>query len=347
MAERVENTTQSNDNESLTKEAGGVPEVTKGNVSEKVANAYTNRLIDGDFRINEMGGAGTALAEYIIDMWRQAAGAVSTVTPQFDSDLNKNQIDFALTSDIVQLIQRLDDVSIDEGVKLSYCVQVTSITGLVNMFFRYGQNFGSGGSSIVNTDSGAKDIPASTTDGWFRFDITVPSTGGKTIGANSYRLFTIRSTAALTGDITFTKARCIPTPEGIPDDVVPEWVKKDEDPNISFRDVRKYYPLVIGQASTLAGLGGGISADAVEFTIDVGAEVVQIPSVTFSNVNTIANITLGTQIVLSGSETITNEGFNGNSITFRLTDTGLFVTNNVYSVKLNNSTFIITPDSRF
>jgi hypothetical protein len=85
----------------------------------------------------------------------------------------------------IELFQRIEDVTYFSNITVTLSFWIKSNRSFTNNnYFKFKQNFGSGGSSAVDTDSSNFDISTS----WEKktLTVTLPSVSGKTIGANNY-----------------------------------------------------------------------------------------------------------------------------------------------------------------
>jgi len=172
---------------------------TDGTCTAKITNNLSNRnlIINGGFDIWQRAtdsGSNTTDGYLAADRWRlNSSGATKQVTRQaFDlaqTDVPgypKYYLRFAVTTgnNNVGLTQRIEDVRRVQGeVTLSFWAKGTNPNGgtfgITNR-----QDFGSGGSSVVDTGYGTFTV--SNTWAKKTFTFTPPSISGKTIGSSSY-----------------------------------------------------------------------------------------------------------------------------------------------------------------
>jgi hypothetical protein len=170
-------------------------------------SAGKNKIINGDFGIWQRGTSFTpSFDSYTADRWQEDATTVyptsqtisrQTFTPgtaPVAGYEGQYFLRFAYTlaagnggSFITQKIENVQTFA-GQTVTVSFWAKAGSAISMDNATLR--QNFGSGGSTTVQTTVGA----ASLTTSWQRFSFTVavPSISGKTIGTNSFlelRLF--------------------------------------------------------------------------------------------------------------------------------------------------------------
>jgi hypothetical protein len=172
--------------------------------------AGKNKIINGDFRINQRGFTSTtATSTYIFDRWRTtAADGTSTFTAQTFTPgaapvagyESTNFLDVAstgqtLTSARTSVEQRIEDVRTFAGQTVTVSFWAKAASGTPSICPELAQIFGSGGSASV-TAIGATKIPITTS--WARYTVSgiaVPSVSGKTIGTGSELRFTFWTSA--------------------------------------------------------------------------------------------------------------------------------------------------------
>jgi len=177
---------------------------------------FRNRIINGDMRIAQRGTSITSASApyvYSLDRWRfygQATTGSATVSqqaftvgqtdvpgePEFFMRWNQT----ATPGGTVALTQPVEGVRTLAGqsATVSFWAKAGSARSIT---VRLTQNFGSGGSADVSTNSSAQALTTS----WQRYTITlsVPSISGKTIGANNYLdlMFVDSNASTFTTDI--------------------------------------------------------------------------------------------------------------------------------------------------
>jgi hypothetical protein len=176
--------------------------------------AGKNKIINGDFSIWQRGTSFTSDG-YTADRWYMSeGGSTCTVSRQSftpgQTDVPGNPLYFLrynVSSYVAEfnLLHRVEDVNTFAGqtVTLSFYMKTSSST-TINLFMV--QNFGSGGSSNVNTTLDTINVTTS----WQRFsiNISVPSISGKTVGTSSYlQIMPIRKTSSFTGDIDIAQVQ--------------------------------------------------------------------------------------------------------------------------------------------
>jgi hypothetical protein len=159
--------------------------------------AGKNKIINGDFGIWQRGTTFTGIASstYACDRWQVGSTVAtldvsrSTFTPGTAPVAGYESNFFAtITADAGdadgRFQQQIENVRTFAGqtVTVSFYAKSTITTDALR-WIRLQQNFGGGGSAIVNTDSAAITLSSS----WARYSVTisVPSISGKTIGTNS------------------------------------------------------------------------------------------------------------------------------------------------------------------
>ena len=163
--------------------------------------AYTagkNKIINGDFRINQRGfTSATANQTYTFDRWVLACSAgVITLTPQTftagtapvagyeGTNFIRSVTTVVSTSnDVALLQQRIEDVRTFAGQTMTLSFWAKAASGTPKIQPTIEQNFGTGGSATVITIGTAVTLSTS----WARYTATfsVPSISGKTIGTSS------------------------------------------------------------------------------------------------------------------------------------------------------------------
>jgi hypothetical protein len=155
--------------------------------------AGKNKIINGDFGINQRGFTSTTAGGYTFDRWRHgsAGGTVTTTAQTFTAGTapvagyeGKNFIQQATTgqsaagdySFIGQVIEGVRTFA-GQTVTVSFWAKASSGTPKVGITLR--QVFGTGGSTTVSTADAGQAITTS----WARYSstITLPSISGKTI----------------------------------------------------------------------------------------------------------------------------------------------------------------------
>jgi hypothetical protein len=161
--------------------------------------AGRNKIINGDFGIWQRGTSGFALGgAYNADRWTFYTGTPTnkaitqqTFTPGTAPVSGYEGTYFwrfaetvATVADTNNLSQRIEDVRTFAGQTVIMSFWAKSTTASTTATLRLSQNFGSGGSTSVNTDAAALNLTTS----WARYSktITLPSITGKTIGTSSY-----------------------------------------------------------------------------------------------------------------------------------------------------------------
>ena len=158
--------------------------------------AGKNKLVNADFRVNQRSFSSTTTNDtYTFDRWKTTLNGTQTYSAQtftpgtapvagYEGTNFMQIVTTTGATSFAILEQRIEDVRTfaNQTVTLSFWAKANSGTPLVAGQIE--QNFGSGGSSAVN--SGASTVTISTS--WARYSITfaVPSISGKTIGTSSY-----------------------------------------------------------------------------------------------------------------------------------------------------------------
>jgi hypothetical protein len=168
-------------------------------LQETLYPAGRNKIINGDFGIWQRGTSGFALGStYNADRWLFYTGTATnkavtqqTFTPGTAPVSGYEGTYFwrlaesvATVADTNNLAQRIEDVRTFAGQTVIMSYWAKSSTASSTSTLRLSQNFGSGGSTAVNTTSATVNLTTS----WARYSqtITLPSVTGKTIGTSSY-----------------------------------------------------------------------------------------------------------------------------------------------------------------
>ena len=155
-----------------------------------------NLIINGGFQVWQRGTSFSG-DEYTADRWYAGlSGATATISQQ---SFTVGQTDvpgepeyylrFNVTgaNDNVKLQQPIEDVRTAAGQTVTLSFWIKSTSAPTSLTPRFQQNFGSGGSSAVNTDG---TTITGITSSWQKIErqVTIPSISGKTIGSSSYFL---------------------------------------------------------------------------------------------------------------------------------------------------------------
>lgn len=161
-------------------------------------SGFRNVVINGDFRINQRGFSSTTTSNtFGFDRWL-LANSDGTATYSAQTFTVGNAIagyeptNFARivttgqtsTSAFTILIQRIEDVRTFAGQTATISFWAKASSGTPKIAVEMQQQFGSGGSTYVNTYAGQ----ATTSTSWARYSITVniPSISGKTLGTGNH-----------------------------------------------------------------------------------------------------------------------------------------------------------------
>lgn len=168
-------------------------------VSNEPGTSFRNRIINGDFSVNQRAFSSTTTTlTYGQDRWRLVAsdGTVTYSAQAFTAGnpiTGQEPINYArlvttgqtLTSAEAALIQPIEDVRTFAGQQVTVSFWAKSASGTPKIAIEFEQRFGSGGSpsGIVQTYGGQATISTS----WARYSVTftVPSISGKTIGTDA------------------------------------------------------------------------------------------------------------------------------------------------------------------
>jgi len=190
----------------VTSPTGPVPTVTfdQANFGGGQFSAGKNKVINGDFSIwqrgtsftNPAGGTGVYLCDRI-RLFYGGTGATRTISQQTFTPGTapvsgyEGQFFFRYDQSVAGTGDTFNQISnVIEGVRtfagqtitLSFWAKAAASTTLGQVSIN--QNFGSGGSTTVNTAFGTPTITTSWTR--YSYTVTLPSISGKTIGANNF-----------------------------------------------------------------------------------------------------------------------------------------------------------------
>jgi hypothetical protein len=161
--------------------------------------AGKNKIINGDFLINQRNFTSVVgpTSTYGFDRWLASFSdgtvtySAQTFTPGTAPVAGYEGVNFArllttgqtLTTAETTLRQRIEDVRTFAGQTATISFWAKAASGTPSVSVEYNQDFGSGGSSRVDTNAGKVAISTS----WARYSLTVaiPSVSGKTIGTGS------------------------------------------------------------------------------------------------------------------------------------------------------------------
>ena len=158
--------------------------------------AGKNKLINGDFRINQRSFSSTTSdATYTFDRWITQCSASQTYSAQtftagtapvagYEGVNYLRVVTTAGTNLFAYIIQRIEDVRTFAGQTFTLSFWAKANSGTPNIIVRPAQNFGSGGSATVEDIGSVVTISTS----WARYSLTftMPSIAGKTIGTGSF-----------------------------------------------------------------------------------------------------------------------------------------------------------------
>jgi hypothetical protein len=161
--------------------------------------AGKNKLINGDFAINQRSFTSTTSAAYGFDRWAldRNGGTVTYSAQTFTTGAapvaGYEAQNFARvvtasqsgTNNYAQLYQLIEDVRNFAGQTITVSFWAKAATGTPKIAVELGQNFGSGGSPSASVQTYAGQATLSTS--WARYSLTVaiPSISGKTIGTTA------------------------------------------------------------------------------------------------------------------------------------------------------------------
>lgn len=158
--------------------------------------AGKNKIINGDFFVNQRNFTSNTSAGYGFDRWSMAfSSGTSTYTPQTfaPGTAPVSGYEGATFARIVTasqtgaggyslLKQPIENVRTLAGQTATVSFWAKSATGTPKIAVEFAQNFGSGGSPSSEVDTYAGQVTLSTSWARYSVSVTVPSISGKTIG---------------------------------------------------------------------------------------------------------------------------------------------------------------------
>jgi len=162
-------------------------------------SGFRNKIINGDFRINQRGLTSTTTGgAYGFDRWQhENSGGTGTYSAQsftvgspviqgYESSQFARLVSSgqSAVSDYYLLAQKIEDVRNSDGCTLTVSFYAKTTSGTPSVAVEFEQNFGSGGSTRVLNYVGKTALTTSWTR--YSFQITLPSITGKTIGTSSF-----------------------------------------------------------------------------------------------------------------------------------------------------------------
>ena len=164
------------------------------------AAAGKNKLINGDFAINQRGFTtltSPSNGTYIFDRWETEQTNITTTFSSQTFTTGTAPVSGYEATNFVRLVttsagassysligQRIEDARSFAGQTITVSLWAKAGTGTPKIAIRVNQNFGSGGSAGTALNASATTISTSWTR--YSFAINVPSVSGKTIGAGSF-----------------------------------------------------------------------------------------------------------------------------------------------------------------
>jgi hypothetical protein len=176
-----------------------------------------NKIINGDMRVAQRGTSlviAAASSGYLLDRWLVNNNTNQSITvSQTTTTINSSDTAYRLrvvaavapTTGTVSIRQRIEDVSTLAGVTATLSAQVASADTSMVAETSLLQNFGSGGSTSVSTTP----VSFSPTASYSKVSSThaIPSTVGKTVGANNCLEWTMLLTLRSTNAFSLTEAQ--------------------------------------------------------------------------------------------------------------------------------------------
>ena len=166
-------------------------------IGSQSALSNRNLIINGAMQVAQRGTSQTGVTAngyYTLDRWRLSASGATFNTSQQEFTLGQTSVPsqfkyyqrFEVTTgaDFAGIATRIEDVTVVSGTSITvsfYAKGTNPGGGSTRLNIR--QHFGSGGSTVVDTDD-----TFVLTSSWQRFEktISLPSISGKTIGSGSY-----------------------------------------------------------------------------------------------------------------------------------------------------------------
>ena len=161
--------------------------------------AGKNKIINGDFYINQRNFTSISSTAYCFDRWQALfSGASQSATPQvftpgtapvagYEGANYLRIVAVSGASNYSVFSQRIEDVRTFAGQTITVSFWAKAASGTPRIGLVVTQSFGSGGSSYVDISPNVATTQTITTS-WVRysFNVTIPSISGKTIGTGSY-----------------------------------------------------------------------------------------------------------------------------------------------------------------
>jgi hypothetical protein len=179
--------------------AAGVPSWATPSTPTNTFYAGKNKIINGDFFVNQRALTSTTSAGYGFDRWAQASStgtstySAQTFTPGTAPVTGYEGATFARIVTATQsgvgayslLKQPIESVRTLAAQTATVSFWAKAATGTPKIAVEFAQNFGSGGSPSAEVDTYAGQVTLSTS--WTRYSVsvTVPSISGKTIGTTA------------------------------------------------------------------------------------------------------------------------------------------------------------------
>ena len=161
--------------------------------------AGKNKIINGDFKINQRSFTSSTTGTYGFDRWGtlQSDGTVTYSAQTFTAGTapvaGYEAANYArlvttgqtLTSAVARWYQAIEDVRTFAGQTVTVSFWAKAATGTPKMAFELNQSFGTGGSPSATVNNYVGQVTLSTS--WARYSLTytVPSISGKTVGTTT------------------------------------------------------------------------------------------------------------------------------------------------------------------
>jgi hypothetical protein len=300
-------------------------------------NYERNYLIDGDFNFWSNGDGPFTSNGFFADLYNLDLGLGGTGSVErkdlIDANIEQSYFRISRTSAHTTLIsQSINDITLVAGKDISFYIRIKSSTGVDALSFNV-IRFNNG--SALTTSTSTIEIPGDDTWTWYRLDHSVPTV--TPAGSNVFTTFQLNVSAQDGVIFDVSNIKIVDAPPDIPSSVIPEWVKRREEPEAVRKVINQYYTKIVGASSgpnfCPIAYGVGIDANNASFQIPNTQHIDKTPTITLGGVTGaqgLWNMGTGGATSLSGAASISNTYVTSKFITFQITDTGKFAANNCY-----------------
>ena len=297
------------------------------------SQGYTNLLIDGDFNHNQAGftSATPSSDQYTIDMYKTLVSGGTNTTFSIESHASTVSKPYFF---------RIDCNTAEDNVGIKQTIKGNIFSGKnISCFMelKYTTDKPSDLQFVIDGQVSSFDISGITTDWqWFRVDMT------KTTYSTATSTVIWRNSEDETFDLDINKIRIIVTPENLTSGTIPDYVKEDEIAEVTKLQVQAYILRITNNGTGTMPLTGGrdgSSTNLINIKVSTPVTMINDPTIT-TNLSSTLNITAGSTVVLSGSESYTLGKACEGCVWFILTDTGKFIANNYYALLLATTQYI-------